>query len=45
MLDIKRPGTGISPKFFDDVIGLETTCDISEDTPIQWKQLLKKNEN
>jgi len=45
MLDIKRPGIGISPKFFDDVIGLETTCDISEDTPIQWKQLLKKNEN
>jgi|TARA_Y100000310_G_C20684039_1_gene817834 sialic acid synthase SpsE len=44
MLDIKRPGTGISPKFFDEIIGSKTICDIEEDTPIQWKDILKENE-
>tara|TARA_Y100000590_G_C15732009_1_gene1017349 strand:+ start:744 stop:1805 length:1062 start_codon:yes stop_codon:yes gene_type:complete len=44
MLDIKRPGTGISPKFFEDIIGSKTINDIEEDTPIQWKDILKKDE-
>ncbi len=39
MLDIKRPGTGISPKFFEKVIGSTTSNEIDEDIPIQWTDL------
>jgi len=39
MLGIKRPGTGIYPKFFDNVIGKESIKDIQEDVPIQWDDL------
>jgi N,N'-diacetyllegionaminate synthase len=35
MLGIKRPGTGISPKFFDDIVGSTALQDIDEDIPIQ----------
>ena len=45
LLDIKRPGTGIPPKFFTKIIGMKTIRDISEDTPIQWEDLEEKNEN
>ena len=31
MLDIKRPGTGIPPKFLDKVIGTKAVKDIEED--------------
>jgi sialic acid synthase SpsE len=44
MLDIKRPGTGIPPKFFDDIIGLKTMHDIPDDTPISWNDIEKRNE-
>lgn len=40
MLDIKRPGTGISPKFFEKVIGSKTIKDIDDDTPLQWTDLM-----
>ena len=40
MLDIKRPGTGISPKFFEKVIGSITSNEIDEDIPIQWTDLI-----
>jgi N,N'-diacetyllegionaminate synthase len=43
MLDIKRPGTGIAPKFLEEVIGSKTANDIEEDIPILWKDVLKKN--
>ena len=39
MLDIKRPATGIYPKFLHKVIGSTTTRDIEEDVPIQWADL------
>ncbi|NQV78141.1 MAG: N-acetylneuraminate synthase family protein [Lutibacter sp.] len=39
MLDIKRPGTGISPKFFEKIIGSITSNEINEDIPIQWTDL------
>ena len=44
MLDIKRPGTGISPKFLDEIIGSKIINDIEEDTPIQWKDISKNDE-
>ena len=39
MLDVKRPGTGISPKFYDDIIGKTVKNEIKEDEPIQWDNL------
>ncbi|MGY5148925.1 MAG: N-acetylneuraminate synthase family protein [Candidatus Nitrosopumilus sp. bin_68KS] len=36
MLDVKRPGTGIPPKFFDEIIGKIVKKEIDEDQPIQW---------
>ncbi len=39
MLSIKRPATGIYPKYLDDVIGSIAVKDIEEDTPIQWTDI------
>ena len=39
LLEIKRPGTGIKPKFLDDIIGKITSKDIDEDVPITWNDL------
>ena len=39
MLDIKRPATGIYPKFLDKIIGSKTARDIEEDMPLQWKDI------
>jgi sialic acid synthase SpsE len=36
MLTYKRPGTGISPRFFDMVVGRVARADIPEDTTIAW---------
>jgi len=36
MLTYKRPGTGISPRFFDLVVGRVARTDIPEDTTITW---------
>ena len=36
MLDIKRPGTGIVPKYFDSVIGMRAKKDIKKDDLITW---------
>ncbi len=41
MLIIKRPGTGIYPKFIDKLIGRTATRDIEEDIPIQWDYVSK----
>jgi sialic acid synthase SpsE len=37
----KRPGTGISPRFWDDVMGMRTTSDIDEDHVLAWADLTK----
>jgi len=34
---IKRPGTGISPKFKKIIIGMRLTRDIKKDTPFNWE--------
>lgn len=39
MLAIKRPGTGIPPKFFDLVIGKTAERDIAEDEVINWNDI------
>jgi sialic acid synthase SpsE len=36
MLTYKRPGTGISPRFFDLVVGRVARVDIPEDTTVTW---------
>ncbi len=42
MLEIKRPGTGIPPKFFSEIIGSITMMDIDEDTTLEWSHIQKK---
>ena len=39
MLTYKRPGTGISPRFFDLVIGRTAKQDIPEDTTLTWEMV------
>lgn len=39
MLTYKRPGTGISPRFFDLVIGRAAKQDIPEDTTLTWEMV------
>jgi len=42
MLDIKRPGTGIPPKFFSKIIGYIAQRDIDEDITLQWTDIKQK---
>ncbi len=39
MLDIKRPGTGIEPKYLDKLIGKELIEDVKKDDLLKWNQL------
>lgn len=39
MLTWKRPASGISPKFMDDVIGKKAVNDIEEDSVIKWNMI------
>ncbi|MEO6695331.1 MAG: N-acetylneuraminate synthase family protein [Ignavibacteria bacterium] len=38
-LTYKRPASGISPKFINDVIGKKTITDIDEDSVIKWNMI------
>ena len=38
-LTYKRPGSGISPLHWDDVIGMRASADLSEDQVLQWSDL------
>ncbi len=40
MLAIKRPGTGIKPKFINKVIGKKTKKDIKKDELIKFEDLI-----
>lgn len=40
MLTIKRPGTGIEPKFFNSLIGKTTNSKIKKDELLRWNQLI-----
>ena len=39
MLDIKRPGTGIEPKYLDELVGKELIEDVKKDDLLKWNQL------
>ena len=39
MITFKRPGTGISPKFLEKVIGKKAIRDIGKDKVIEWKDI------
>jgi N-acetylneuraminate synthase len=39
MLTFKRPASGISPKFIDEVVGKMASQNISEDSVMQWDML------
>jgi len=39
-LAIKRPQSGIEPKFFNEILGKKTNKNISKDSPIQWDDLI-----
>jgi len=41
MITFKRPGTGISPKFFEQIIGKKVKKDIVADEIIEWNYLIK----
>lgn len=38
-IDIKRPGTGIEPKFFFQILGSTAVRDIADDEVITWKDI------
>ena len=38
-LDVKRPGTGISPKFFNDLLGKKIKRDLDIDNILQWDDM------
>jgi len=39
MIDVRRPGTGIAPKYFEELIGKTTKTEIKSETPMSWKFL------
>lgn len=39
MIDIRRPGSGIEPKFFDTVIRKKILIDIQKETPLTWEMI------
>ncbi len=39
MISIRRPGTGILPKYIDNVIGKKAKKNIPSETPITWKMI------
>lgn len=39
-IDVRRPGTGIPPKYFDSLIGKKASHDIHQDQPIQFEDLM-----
>lgn len=38
-ITLKRPGTGLAPKFFDEIVGRRTKKDIYEDELITWRMI------
>jgi len=39
MLSIKRPGTGIPPKFINEIVGKTVVNDLKSQTVIKWENL------
>lgn len=39
-IDVRRPGTGMKPKFFASLIGKKAACDIPAETPLKEEMVL-----
>jgi sialic acid synthase SpsE len=39
MIECKRPGTGIAPKEFDQIVGKKAISDIAEDELLSWEKI------
>lgn len=39
MIDIRRPGTGIQPIHYEEVLGKKTKVDIKSEEPLKWEML------
>jgi len=39
MIDVKRPATGIQPKFLEKIIGFRAVKNIDDDVPLQWDDI------
>jgi N-acetylneuraminate synthase len=39
MLTYKRPGTGVSPVYWDSVVGRKASRDLEKDHVLQWEDL------
>lgn len=39
-LDIKRPGTGISPRWYEEILGKRASCDMERDTLLSWTDII-----
>lgn len=39
MITLKRPASGIQPKYFDFVVGRIAQCNIPADTPLSWEMI------
>tara|TARA_Y100001970_G_scaffold260213_1_gene342050 strand:+ start:6434 stop:7516 length:1083 start_codon:yes stop_codon:yes gene_type:complete len=44
VLTCKRPGTGISPLQWDEVIGLKVNCNLEEDHVLKWSEINKNKD-
>jgi len=40
LIDIRRPGTGIQPIYFESVIGKKAKMDINKEEPLTWNMLV-----
>ena len=38
-IDVKRPGHGIAPKYFEDILGKYAKEDIEDDKVLEWKEI------
>lgn len=41
---IIRPGYGLKPKYFNDVLGMEAACDLERGTPLLWEHIRNDRE-
>ena len=41
MIDIRRPGSGIEPKFFNEIIGKKVIKSIPKETPLSFDMFEK----
>lgn len=39
LIDIRRPGTGIQPKFYEKILGMKAKVDISKEIPLNFDML------